>query len=53
MRGTKSNLSVARIDKGDRIIGLLDLEAVPDKSSIDLDRYQKGYTVKIREDKLW
>lgn len=47
---------VARIDKGDSIFGLQPMENVPEKESWDIERlarYMRGYTVKIKDDKLW
>lgn len=47
---------VARLDTGDKLFGIQPLSKVPDSESWDsekLARYRCGYTVKIREDKLW
>lgn len=44
---------VARIASGDSIFGIQPVEKVPDMSTIDISRYNKGYCVKINEDKLW
>lgn len=44
---------VARIAGNDSIFGVQSLNDVPDKDKIDLERYTKGYCVKINDDKLW
>lgn len=49
----RSAFKVARIAKGDRIIGLQPIERVPDPNAVDLSKYQKEYCVKIGEDILW
>ena len=44
---------VARVNSGDCIIGLQPTSRVPDMSKIDIDKYNKDYTVCINEDVLW
>ncbi len=44
---------VARVNHGDYIWGLQPIENVPDISAIDLDKYNKDYTVCINDDILW
>lgn len=50
---SRSAFKVARVKSGDRIYGLQPLDKVPDISTIDISRYNKQYTVKIGDDKLW
>ena len=50
--GSRSAFKAARIMADDEIFGLQPLYNVPDKDIIDLERYSKGYCVKIR-DRLW
>lgn len=49
----RSAFKVARVSPNDSILGLTPYDMVPDKDAIDLSKYNKGYTVKIGEDKLW
>lgn len=49
----RSAFKVARISTGDAIVGLLPVSYVPNISMIDLERYQKGYTVCIGDDPLF
>jgi DNA gyrase subunit A len=49
---TRSAFKVARIQGDDAIYGIQPLNKVPDSGSIDLEKYQKGYCVNIK-DKLW
>lgn len=49
----KAKFKIARLTNGDRVIGIQPWERVPNKEFIDLEKYSKGYTVKIREDVLW
>lgn len=51
--GNRTAFKVARVSGGDYIFGLQPIENVPDINSIDLDKYNKDYTVKIGEDQLW
>lgn len=47
---------VARIDSGDAVFGFIPLESTPNPDEWTQDRlarYCCGYTVKIREDRLW
>lgn len=53
MFSARSAFKAARISAGDSILGLQPIEKVPDISSIDIDRYDKEYTVRIGNDKLW
>ena len=48
----RSAFKAARILSDDRIFGLQPLYNVPDKDIIDLERYSKGYCVKIK-DVMW
>lgn len=49
----KSAFKATRINNGEVIYGLQPIDRVPDINSISLEKYSKGYTVKIGEDKLW
>lgn len=49
---TRTAFKVARIPNDDDIFGIQPLTNVPDKDTIDLEKYSKGYCVKIR-DRLW
>lgn len=51
--GSRVAFKVARVNSGDRIIGLQPLDKVPDIDKIDIDRYRKEYTVCINDDILW
>ena len=56
MMGMLSNrvaFKVARINNGDYIWGLQPTRLVPDMSTIDIDKYNKEYTVCINDDILW
>lgn len=44
---------VARIDKDDEIFGIQPISKVPNPKIINLEKYCKGYCVKIKDDKLW
>lgn len=44
---------VARVNSGDSIWGLQPARLVPNLDAIDLDKYNKDYTVCINEDVLW
>lgn len=50
--GMRSAFKVGRIGSDDEFFGLQPIENVPNFDGIDLDRYTKGYCVKIR-DRLW
>lgn len=50
--GQRAAFKVGRIGNDDDLFGLQPVENVPNFSEIDLDRYTKGYCVKIR-DTLW
>lgn len=50
--GNRAAFKAARILPDDEIFGLQPLNKVPDKDIIDLEKYSKGYCVKIR-DSLW
>lgn len=49
----RTAFKVARISSGDSIFALQDAKNVPDMSKIDLEKYNKEYTVLIGEDDLW
>ena len=53
MFGSRVAFKVARVSSGDRIVALYPAKFVPDISRIDLNKYSKGYTVKIGDDVLW
>lgn len=44
---------IAIIKSNERIIGVQPLSKVPNKEIIDIDRYNKNYTVAIKNDILW
>lgn len=48
-----SSFKIARIGADDYIFGVQPAYKVPDITKIDINRYSKGYTVKIAPDKLW
>jgi hypothetical protein len=50
---SRSAFKIARVGSDDAVFGIQPVENVPDMSTIDLDRYTKGYTVSIRNDALW
>lgn len=49
---TREAFKVGRVPDGDRIFGIQPASQVPNIEEVDLDRYRKGYCVKIR-DTLW
>ena len=48
----RTAFKVARVSDADAIIGIQPASKVPNFDDIDLEKYSKGYTVKIRDD-LW
>lgn len=53
MFSTRKVFRVAMIKSGDAIFGVQPLSQVPNKEKINLDRYNKKYTVSIGSDVLW
>ena len=49
----RAAFKVARVGYEDYIFGLQPVENVPDIKKIDIERYNKDYTVNIGEDRLW
>ncbi len=50
---SRKAFKVARISKGDNIAGLIAYDSIPSKEIIDLNKYNKEYTVLIGDDILW
>lgn len=53
MLSNRVAFKVARVNSGDYIWGLQPARLVPDINAIDLDKYNKDYTVCINDDVLW
>lgn len=51
--GNRSKFKVGRIGRNDSLYGIQPVSKVPDMDQIDINKYTKGYCVKIKEDRLW
>lgn len=50
---TRAAFKVARVSSGDRFVKLQPAKDVPNIGLIDISRYNKDYTVSIKDDVLW
>ena len=53
MYSTRQAFKVARATGNDNFVRVLSADKVPNIENIDLDKYSRGYTVSIGNDKLW
>jgi len=53
MYSKRSAFKIARVGSDDAIFGIQPVDRVPDMSAINIERYNKGYCVSIRDDVLW
>lgn len=51
--GSRAAFKVARVGDDDGIIGLVPVDRVPNMERINIQKYNKGYTVLIGDDRLW